>query len=106
LTVALHTASPGAAGTQATSEIAYTGYARIAIARTAAGFAVVAGIVTPVATIAFGTMTAGVGGTVTHFSIGTGVGNYLICFGTVTPNIVVANGVTPELTPATAVAEV
>lgn len=33
LWLSLHTADPGAAGTQTTSEIAYTGYARVAINR-------------------------------------------------------------------------
>jgi hypothetical protein len=50
-------------------------------------------------------MTAGAGGTVTYFGVGTdasGTGN-LIIIGTVTPSIVVSNGVTPRLTTATAV---
>lgn len=98
LTVALHTASPGVGGTQSTNEISYTGYARIAVARTSGGWTVSAGSVVPVANIDFGVMTAGTGGTVTHWSVGSGVSNYLMYFGTVTPNIVVANGVTPRLT--------
>ena len=43
LSVALHTADPGEAGTQATSETAYTGYARQTVARTAGGWAVSGG---------------------------------------------------------------
>ena len=105
LTVALHTADPGEAGTQLTSEISYTGYARIAVARTTGGWTVSAGSVSPAAAITFGEMTAGAGGTVTHFSVGTGTGNKLLYSGTVTPNIVVSNGVTPELTTATAITE-
>ena len=105
LTVALHTADPGEAGTQATSEIAYTGYARVAVARTAGGWAVSGNSVSPVAAITFGQMTGGAGGTVTHFSIGTGTADELLYSGTVTPNIVVSNGVTPELTTATAITE-
>ena len=38
--VALHTADPGDAGTQSTSEASYTGYARVAVARTAGGWTV------------------------------------------------------------------
>lgn len=105
LTVALHTADPGEAGTQATSEIAYTGYARVAVARTTGGWTVTGNSVSPVDPIAFGEMTGGAGGTVTHFSVGTGTGNELLYSGTVTPNIVVSNGVTPELTTATAITE-
>jgi hypothetical protein len=101
----LHTADPGEAGTQATSEIAYTGYARIAVARTTGGWAVTANSVSPVANIDFGEMTGGAGGTVTHFSVGTGVANKLLYSGTVTPNIVVANGVTPRLKTTSTITE-
>lgn len=38
--LALHTADPGEAGTQTTSECNYTGYARLTVARTAGGFTV------------------------------------------------------------------
>ncbi len=105
LTVALHTGDPGEAGDQTTSEIAYTGYARIAVARTSGGWTVSGNSVSPVAAITFGNMTAGAGGTVTYMSIGTGTANELLYSGTVTPNIVVSNGVTPELTTATAITE-
>ena len=105
LTVALHTADPGEAGDQTTNEIAYTGYARIAVARTSGGWTVSGNSVSPAAAITFGEMTGGAGGTVTHFSIGTGTANELLYSGTVTPNIVVSTGVTPELTTATAITE-
>jgi hypothetical protein len=107
LYVSLHTADPGEAGTQSTSEIAYTGYARVAVARSGAGWTVTANSVSPAAAITFGAMTAGAGGTVTHFVVGTdstGTGK-LLYSGTVTPNIVVSNGVTPQLTTATAITE-
>lgn len=103
--VSLHTADPGEAGNQTTSEISYTGYARVAVARSTAGWTVSGASVTPDAAITFGAMTGGAGGTVTHFGIGTdlsGTGN-LIFKGTVTPNIVVTTGVTPQLTTATSV---
>lgn len=70
LQVALHSADPGIAGDQTTSEIAYTGYARIPVARTSAGWSVTGNIVNPVAAIQFGEMTGGAGGVATHFSIG------------------------------------
>ena len=105
LTVALHTADPGEAGTQLTSEIAYTGYARIAVARTTGGWTVTGNSVSPVANIDFGEMTGGAGGTVTHFSVGTGAANKLLYSGTVTPNIAVTSGVIPRLKTTSTVTE-
>lgn len=105
LTVALHTADPGEAGTQLTSEIAYTGYARIAVARTTGGWTVTGNSVSPVANIDFGEMTGGAGGTVTHFSVGTGTANKLLYSGTVTPNIVVTSGVIPRLKTTSTITE-
>lgn len=106
LQVALHTSSPGDSGNQTTNEIAYTSYARVAVARTTGGWTVTSNSVSPVATIGFPAGTGGTG-TATHFSIGTassGTGKILY-HGTVTPNIVCGNGITPELTTATAVTE-
>lgn len=107
LYAALHTADPGETGTQATSEISYTGYARVAVARTTGGWTVTNNSVSPVAAITFGAMTAGAGGTVTHFSIGVASSSTtkILYSGTVTPNISVVNGVTPSLTTATAITE-
>ena len=102
--ISLHTADPTETGNQTTSEISYTGYARVAVARTAAR-TVSGASVTPAANIDFGAMTGGAGGTATFFGIGTdasGTGN-LILKGAITPNIVVTTGVTPRLTTATAV---
>jgi hypothetical protein len=107
LYVSLHTADPGEAGSQTTSEISYTGYARVAVARSGAGWTVSGNSVSPAAAVTFGAMTAGAGGTVTHFGVGTdssGAGT-LLYKGTVSPNIVVSNGVTPQLTTATAITE-
>jgi len=70
LYVALHTADPGEAGTQATSECAYTGYARVAVARTSGGWTITANSVSPNANITFGTCTASPGAAATHASIG------------------------------------
>jgi hypothetical protein len=69
LQVALHSADPLNAGDQTTSEVAYTGYARVAVARTTGGWTVTGNSVSPVATIAFGACTAG-SATATHFSVG------------------------------------
>jgi hypothetical protein len=106
LQVSLHTADPGEAGTQLTSEATYTGYARQAVARTSGGWTVGAGTVSPAANIDFPEATAG-SETITHWAVGTassGAGKVLYK-GTVTPNIVVAAGVIPRLTTATAVTE-
>lgn len=104
LTVALHTADPGEAGTMTTSEAAYTSYARVTVARTSGGWTVVGNSVTPVAAIDFPQATGG-SETITHFSVGTGVSNNIMYAGTVTPNIVVSSGVQPRLTTATQITE-
>lgn len=106
LQVSLHTADPGEAGDQTTNEIAYTSYARVAVARTSGGWTVTANSVSPAANIDFPAGTGG-SGTATYFGVGTassGAGK-LLYSGTVTPNIVCGNGVTPRLTTATAVTE-
>jgi hypothetical protein len=105
LTVALHTADPGAGGNQSTNEISYTGYARVNVVRTSSGWTVTGGSVSPVANIDFGTMTAGAGGTVTHASVGTGVSNAMLYSGPVSPNIVVVNGVTPRIAAGSTIVE-
>jgi len=105
IAVALHTADPGEAGTQATSEATYTSYARVNVARTTGGWtASSAGSTSPVANIDFPAGTGG-SGTVTHFSVGkTGGGaTEILWSGTVTPNIVTGNGVTPRLTTASTI---
>lgn len=106
LYVSLHTADPGEAGDQTTSEIAYTSYARVAVARSGSGWTVSGNSVSPAATISFPAGTGG-SGTATHFGVGTassGAGK-LLYSGTITPNIVCGSGVTPELTTATAITE-
>lgn len=105
LSVALHTADPGEAGTQLTSETAYTGYARVNVARTTGGWTVSGGSVSPVANIDFGECTAAPGAAITFFSVGTGVANKLLYSGTVSPNIAMAIGVIPRLKTTSTVTE-
>lgn len=72
LYVSLHTSDPGEAGTQATNETSYTGYARVAVARSGAGWTVSGSAPTQVinaGTITFGTSSSGTP-TITHFGIG------------------------------------
>lgn len=51
LYVSLHTADPGETGDQTTNETAYTGYARVAVARSGSGFTVTNNSVSPAANI-------------------------------------------------------
>lgn len=98
--IGLHTADPGEAGNQSTNEAAYTGYARVSVARSGAGWTI-AGTAPTAATnaaaITFGACTAG-SSTITHFSIGTdvsGAGN-LIASGALTASLAVSAGITPS----------
>jgi hypothetical protein len=98
----LHTADPGETGTQTTSETAYTGYVRQAVARSSGGFTVTANAVQLVSNLDFPACTASPGAALTHFAIGTvssGAGKILYS-GTLTPNITMAVGVIPRITTA------
>lgn len=99
--VALHTADPGEAGTQSTSESAYTSYARVNVVRTSSGWTVTGGSVSPAANIDFPAGTGG-SGTITYFSTGKSGGGAtpILWSGTVVPNVVSGSGVTPRLTTA------
>lgn len=106
LYVSLHTADPTASGNQTSSEANYTSYARVAVARTTGGFTVTTNSVSPAATISFPACTGGTN-TITNWAIGTassGTGKILYT-GTVSPNISVSSGVTPQLTTASTVTE-
>lgn len=67
--IALHTADPGEGGDQGTNEVAYTGYARVAVARTSGGWTRSVSTISNTATVQFGECTAG-SATATHFSVG------------------------------------
>lgn len=95
--ISLHTSDPGEAGDQTTNEISYTGYARVAVARTAGGWTISGNNVSNTGAIAFGECTAG-SGTATHFGIGTdasGAGN-LIASGALSASLAISAGITPE----------
>lgn len=107
LYVELHTADPGEAGDQSTSEMAYTGYARVAVTRSGGGWVVTANSVSPAANIEFSEMAGGAGGTATHASVGTasaGAGKILYR-GALTPNIICALGVTPRILTTSTITE-
>src|SRR6516225_2314072 len=69
---ALHTADPGDAGTQTTSEATYTSYGRVNVARTSGGWTISGTTPTQAAPVAAINFPAGTGGsgTVTFFSTG------------------------------------
>lgn len=95
LHVALHTADPGEAGNQQTSEATFTGYARVAVARTAGGWTVSGNNASNAAAVTFPECTAG-SNTITHFSIGTaasGTGKVLYK-GALTASRAVSAGIT------------
>jgi len=95
LYVSLHTADPGEAGSQNTNETTYTNYARVAVARSGAGWTVAGANVSNAAIVAF--PACGVtGATITHFGVGTdaaGAGTLLFSG---TCSLVVSSGITPQ----------
>lgn len=117
LYVSLHTADPTDGGKQSSNEVTtgqYALYARVAVARSGAGW-VVSGTspasVSPAAPITFPTTNAtGTGCTATHFGIGTGStgATELLYAGAISPYIVIpatTAGVIPQLTTASTVTE-
>lgn len=97
LYVSLHTADPGEAGNQGTSETTYAGYARVGVVRSSAGWTVSGNAAENAAAITFGQCTAG-SATITHFGLGTdssGAGK-LLYSGALTASLDVSAGITPE----------
>lgn len=95
--VSLHTADPGETGTQTTSEATYTSYARVAVARSGAGWTVSGNNASNTAAINFPAATGGTN-TITHFGIGSdssGVGN-LFFKGALGSSLAVSSGITPS----------
>ena len=103
LFIALHTADPGEAGTQSTSEATYTSYARVSVAR-GAGWTVTANSVSPAANIQFPIASAGAN-TITHWSVGVASsGATKVLFsGTTSPSISVTTGTQPVITTASTI---
>jgi hypothetical protein len=96
--VSLHTADPGEAGSQNTTEATYTGYARVAVARSGAGWTISGNNVSNTAAITFGACSSG-SDTITHFGIGsdsgTGAGN-LFFKGALSASRSISAGITPS----------
>jgi hypothetical protein len=106
LYMSLHTADPGAGGSQNTSEATYTGYARMAVPRTSLGFTVSGTSATLTASVIFPTATAG-SETETWTAVGTastGAGKILYR-GPITPSLSISTGIAPQLTTGTTITE-
>ena len=105
--ISLHSADPGEAGNQTTNEISYTGYARVAVARSGAGWSVSSATVSNVASVQFGECTAGTA-TAAYFAIGTalsGAGQIVIS-GALDASRSISSGITPIFNPAALTATV
>jgi len=97
LYVSLHTGDPGEAGNQQTNECAYTSYARVAVARSGAGWTVSGNAVTNAALVQFPQCTGG-SETATHFAIGTassGTGKILYS-GALSASLAISSGIQPQ----------
>lgn len=95
--IALHTADPGEAGDQTTNEIAYTSYARVAVARSGAGWSRSVSTISNAALVQFPQCT-GSSGTATHFSIGTasaGAGS-IVLSGALSSSLAISTGIQPQ----------
>lgn len=106
LYVSLHTADPGAGGSQTTSEAAYGGYARMAVPRTSSGFTVSGASCTLTSSVVFPAATGG-SETETWAAVGTaltGAGKILYR-GPITPSLSITTGIAPQLTVGTTITE-
>lgn len=95
--ISLHTADPGETGSQTTSEATYTSYARVAVARSSAGWTISGANCSNAAAVTFPAATGGTN-TITHFGIGSdssGAGN-LFFKGALTASLAVSAGITPS----------
>lgn len=100
LWISLHTDDPGEAGTQATNEATYTGYARVSVPRGPLNWTVVLNAVRNAAEIAFPACTGGTN-LIKFFGVGVaGSGaTTLLYSGPVSPQISVVNGIVPKIPP-------
>ena len=95
--ISLHTGDPGEAGDQTTNEATYTSYARVAVARSGAGWTIASANCSNAAAITFPACTGGTN-TITHFGIGSdssGAGN-LFFKGALSASLAVSSGITPS----------
>ena len=97
LYVALHTSDPGEAGNASTNESAYTSYARVAVARSGAGWTVSGNSATNFALVQFPECTGG-SETITHVSITTAVSgtSKILYSGALSASRSVSSGIQPQ----------
>ena len=96
LYIALHSADPGEAGTQTTSELSYTGYARVAVSRAGSAWTVANGAASNAAAITFAQCTVG-SGTANFFSVGTdSSGTGKVLYKGAAGGLAISAGITPE----------
>lgn len=95
LYVSLHTADPGETGTQSTSEATYVGYARVAVARSGAGWTVAGNNVSNAAAVVFGAAVSG-SNTITHFGVGSDLSGAGNLFFKGTASLEVSTGIAPQ----------
>lgn len=94
LYVALFTAAPS--DSSAGTETVYTNYARVAVARSSAGWTVASGAVSNTAAVTFPQCGA-TGATIVAFAIMTAsTGGDMLYWGDLTSSLAVSNGITPE----------
>ncbi len=107
LYASLHTADPGAGGSQTTNEATYGSYARVTIARTSGGFTVSGNSCSLASTISFPVPSTGAGEIETWFAIGTAVSGAgkILYRGPITPSITIVAAIAPQLTAATTITE-
>lgn len=104
----MHTADPTDSGTQGTNEANYSGYTRIAVTRSTAGFVVSSGSASPVAAITFPEAASTTTMTLTHCAFGAAsasTGGKIFYSGAISPNISIGSGVQPRLTTASSITE-
>lgn len=97
LYIALFTGDPGEAGSIA-NECTYTGYARVAVARTSGGWTITGDTASNTAAVTFGECTAG-SQTATHFAIckaDVESTSDLIFYGALDSSLAISSGIIPE----------
>jgi len=94
--IALHTADPGEAGNASTSEATYGSYARVAVARSGAGWTVSGASVSNAAQISFPECTSG-SETITYVSItvASSGASVILYSGALTASRGISSGITP-----------
>lgn len=101
LYIGLHSSNPAEADDQTTNELSYTGYSRVAVARSGSGWTVASGAVDNDAAITFGACTGGGPQTAAYFTVGrdsSGTGKIFYTGQITTPSggLIINTGITPE----------